>query len=306
MKKISTLKLFSLLFIALLLTWRADAFAGSKIIKVLTYNIAGLPKKINKVRFKRIKEILEQRKLDGTYPDVLLFQEAFTEKSQKAFRDLSPEKIFKGPRSNIFGRKIFSSGTYIVSDHEFLATERKSYRGKCAGWDCFANKGIAFAKVKIDGIPFPIDIVTTHMQSNSKVSDKKASKARKKQIAVIEEFFEKYVDETVPMILAGDINLKPDNPRKPHYGIFKESISADELTAINSGNYCLKNPSLCKIDPETKTEEIYEDTHDHQFFRATPEVKVEPVFLSRNFREVFEGDPLSDHYGYEVHYKISW
>jgi hypothetical protein len=35
-------------------------------------------------------------------------------------------------------------------------------------------------------------------------------------------------------------------------------------------------------------------------------VRIEPVRLIRNFTEPFEGGGLSDHWGYEVRYRISW
>ena len=59
-----------------------------------------------------------------------------------------------------------NSGLTILSN--FPIEERSSqpfYRGACGGYDCLANKGILLVAITIPGVPEPIEIFTTHMNS---------------------------------------------------------------------------------------------------------------------------------------------
>ena len=59
---------------------------------------------------------------------------------------------------------------------------------------------------------------------------------------------------------------------------------------------------------QTDWTDVWKSSHDRHFYyqpEGSP-LRIEPVRLIRNFTEKWHGDFLSDHWGYEVHYRISW
>lgn len=92
---------------------------------------------------------------------------------------------------------------------------------------------------------------------------------------------------------------------------FEKSLAS---SALFSGPCCRSiQPDLCVLAPFADSERFLMKRDQH--FIAAPTqgsnltespVRIEPVRAELVFREPVNGRELSDHWGYEVHYRISW
>ncbi len=73
---------------------------------------------------------------------------------------------------------------------------------------------------------------------------------------------------------------------------------------MDAGESCLGNKTLCLVAEGTKEEELLYRTNDKQFYDGNEAVSLTPIWMARNFDELLDGRPLSDHLGYEVHYEV--
>lgn len=291
-----------------------------KSLKILSYNINGLPSplKRNKPKlFQYIKNNILQQIEEGDEPDIILLQEAFTKSSRKHLinnlnhypyiirgnKAKTPsleqvETCRKRGKSNCSSGKILDSGIYILSKFPILEWDRVMFGKHCAGFDCFSNKAVFYFKVFIPWVG-EIDLFTTHMNASGKMagSKKKNLKAKIGQIAKVKTIYVRNRNKDLPMIFAGDVNL---HPNKVLYDEFKEAIEA-----VNVGEECLKSES-CVVHQDTQEEEIFEWTNDQHFSQDGTELSVVPVYLERGYRDPVLEDKKqrlpSDHYSYEVHY----
>jgi endonuclease/exonuclease/phosphatase family metal-dependent hydrolase len=296
-------------FIALLS--QASMAAGSKEIRVLAYNIKGLPGiagGYNKSRFTEIGKMLLERRKNGTAPDFVLLQESFMKNTQPV-RDIAQyPHIVKGPNDeNEFDEngkkfsKIFNAGLYIMSNHPLSDANKMIFGKPCNSWDCRSNKGLQSVVADVPGLPFKLIIANTHMQAGGKNDVN-----RMKQMDTANRFIRKFAS-TGPMIFAGDFNTVPNLPSYPYWFQTSELKSA--------GEYCLNpNQTDCIVKPGTDIDWVVQLTKDHHFYRegvaetaeGDVQVTITPLTVERNFTEIHEDKPLSDHMGYEVLYRISW
>jgi endonuclease/exonuclease/phosphatase family metal-dependent hydrolase len=296
-------------FIALLS--QASMAAGSKEIRVLAYNIKGLPGiagGYNKSRFTEIGKMLLERRKNGTAPDFILLQESFMKNTQ-IVRDIPQYPyVVKGPNAeNEYDEngkkfsKIFNGGIYIMSLHPLSNSNKLIFGKPCNSWDCKSNKGLQSVLAEIPGLPFKLIIANTHMQAG-----RKHEVSRIKQMDIANRFIKK-VASIGPMIFAGDFNTKPDRASYAQWF---------EISGLKSaGEYCLNpNQTDCIVKPGTDKDWVVQLTNDHHFYRegvaetaeGDVQVTITPLTVERNFTEIHEDKPLSDHMGYEVLYRISW
>ncbi len=295
----------------------------TKTLKVLSYNINGLPfplKARKKPLFIYIREELKKREIIGRAPDIILIQEAFTKKAYKHLisqldypyvlkgnisKTPSKERLEKCKEEGIrpkkcYSNKLLNSGLYVLSKYPILNWDRVNFGSSCSGFDCFSNKAGIY--LEVDGGKFGnIDIFTTHMNASGKAigGKRKMIAAKIEQIEKVEAFYQKNRKPKNPMVFAGDVNL---HPNKELYDEFQSAIES-----INAGEYCL-SVNNCEIHPRTETEEIFEWTNDQHFIQNGKSKSISPVYLERGFRDPVQDDKKgrlpSDHYSYEVHYKI--
>ena len=293
---------------------------------VLSYNINALPsplKRHKKPLLKRIAQILQQRRDEGTQPAVVVLQEAFDKDSEIIMRETGYKYVLKGPgrksglkRSqsswDVQGansythsakpQKLTSSGMYILSDYEITNPVFYSFdNSACAGIDCLANKAIIAVELTIPGYTQKLQLVTTHLNSNKSAKVPKALRraAHKKQTDILSHFLDKTTRTDWPLIMAGDFNTG----QPARYTYFKKKIKAHD-----AGEICLATPQVCTLGHGTRAAEIV-GNDDTQLFRSavlhsSQDVYLTPRKISRNFREKIDGRPLSDHLGYEVRYAL--
>jgi endonuclease/exonuclease/phosphatase family metal-dependent hydrolase len=274
----------------------APAAQHTRELVVLSYNVKSLPMLGGADRQRQIGRLLARRRARGEEPQVVLLQEAFSEDAE-AIRKRAGYRFdaTSGTPSVMFSNP---SGLEILSDHPIVAQYGRSF-DDCAGADCLARKSVLGVTLQIPGMPVPLRVFNTHLQAHE-VNES----VRKNQIDDIDIFLRRIGFGPEPAIFGGDLNFQP---RDRSYRKFLRSLSFFTET----GRYCL-DVSTCRIavgdDGRTDLNDVWKTSHDRQYFYAPKgsHVRIEPVGLTRNFTEPYEGQPLSDHWGYEVRYRISW
>lgn len=268
----------------------------SVVLKVLTYNIRGLPLIADLDRLGRIGEILAERRRRGEEPDVVVLQEAFVEESRRVRSRAGYPYVVDGRRD---GRFLIAngSGLEILSNHPILDRYGRSF-DDCAFPECLVSKSIFGVTLQHPELPEPLRVFTTHLQADSRNES-----VRRNQIDDIAVFLSRIGFGRELAVFAGDFNFKP---RHASYHKFLR-----ELPVVDAGAACLAAPGACRVvvgDGGTERNDVWKTTHDRQFFYLPPgsELRIEPARVVRNFTERFEGGSLSDHWGYEVHYRIRW
>ncbi len=297
-------------------------------LSIMTYNIEGLtwPARSGRAPFlQKINEELIRMESSGLLPDVIVFQEAFSStalrtaaasphpvfalgpkrRSKSSFAktedpDLSRRNILRGE----WGLKVFGSGLAVASRFPVSEVAEEPFGPRsCAGWDCLSNKGMLLIRVHLPGYSTPLEIVTTHMNSqrSSGVSQTKQAASHRVQSAQLASFIDQYSLDASPLVIAGDFNMRGSPER------FEEFERQNGFMLAR--RHCLENN---KSEPETSCEiamswdgdEPWMDTQDLQIFDDGVDIKIRPVMLEAWFDGEDSGGKLSDHDAYIVTYAL--
>jgi endonuclease/exonuclease/phosphatase family metal-dependent hydrolase len=236
----------------LLATLLSPEFAFCEQLKVVTYNIWGLPSPLlrHPERFNDLANTLNT--LDA---DIILIQEAFTKRA-RALTQLSNFRYFAwGPSSKLLH---FSSGLLVLSKYPILETQTMTY-SKCGGFDCFANKGALYARVLLpDGKM--ISVFDTHLNANGH------SAVRYHQASELITFVRRY-SSGLPAIVGGDFNgdkpsflntfVRTLTARNAHAEFVHEhhDVSKEELDGFTANPRI--NPFLNATDPSYRLDHIF-------------------------------------------------
>ena len=297
-------------------------------ISVLIYNVWGLPWPVASNRrdpIKKIGEILGEMRMAGTEPDIVLLQEAFTMKSQPILELGGYPNIVGGPARGdasvklskeeapefVKGRSIWkgeklgkwlNSGVAILSNFPIEERDALPFRRRaCAGFDCMANKGMLVAAIHVPGVPEPIEIFTTHMNSKdaSGVSPERSLIAHNLQVDEVRNYlFAEINDDGRALIAGGDFNTRGDRKRL-------DSLTANAYEPIVRF-YCTKSEDRCDIRMSYDGDEPWLDTQDLQVFFPGDRIDVRPIAIEALFDEPVDGQMLSDHDAYLVEYRLTW
>lgn len=269
-------------------------------LKILTYNVKGLPLITDLDRLKRIGEVLAERRRLGDEPDVVVLQEAFVRKAKRVRSRAGYPYVARGPEeaTGVFAN---ASGLEILSNHPILAGYGRSF-DDCSFPECFVGKSILGVTLALPGVPEPVQVFTTHLQA-----DTRNEAVRRNQIDDITAFLTRIPFGQEPAIFAGDFNFKP---KHASYHKFLR-----EMPVADAGAACLGAAGACEIvlgaGARLDERDVWKTSNDRQFYYQPPAstLRIEPVRVIRNFTEPVdggEGGYLSDHWGYEVHYRIRW
>lgn len=301
-----------------------DGLTASMRLDVLTYNIEGLPDSLRSGRAARLREIgeilAELRRL-GEAPDIVMFQEVFSGSARKAVQATGYPTLVPGPgarqrppRSNgpkipgrrnprrgEIGLKLAPSGLVIATEFPLLQASAQPFgRSSCAGLDCLSNKGLAKARIYIPGLPSPIDLYTTHMNSTgaSRVPEARHLAAHARQASEIGDYLAAHTSASIPVIFAGDFNMRSAPAR------FETFEAVHGLQLVHS--FCLADRDHCDVRISWDGDAPWLDTQDLQLFASGSVLTVRPVRIE----SLFDGSPgsprLSDHDALRVIYELSW
>ncbi len=306
------------------ITYSPDGQTAHAQIDVLTYNIEGLPWPARRNRAPFLREIAERLaafRAQGKGPQIIVFQEVFSNAASRAVVDAGYQSITAGPRARstqdpntegpLPGRSritkgeirtnFLSSGLVTVTDWPIVSTRYRPFaRGSCAGFDCLSNKGVLHAEIAIPGVPGTIDVFNTHMQARraSRVSEERHAPAHHRQTAELSSFVDSTGDPDRPTIVAGDFNMRNSDIR---WELFKRKITMD-----NVHRFCAEHADECAVLQDWDHPDQWRRVQDKHFFAAGEIVKIQPVQAEGMFDDGPSGPVLSDHEGFRVVYDLSW
>lgn len=291
---------------------------------VLTYNIEGLGWPARSGRAKDLEEIgkrLAALRSSGTAPDIVLFQEMFSGPAKKAVEATGYPAIITGPRrttrayksnrdplpgrSNLrlgeWGVHLTGSGLAIASSFPITHVDMRAYgRKSCAGIDCLANKGVVLARVAIPGVPIPVDVYNTHMNSRdaSKAPAERNIAAHDRQALEASEFIDNTHNDAFPVIFGGDFNMRHSEERWENFSRYQYLMLVHRI--------CADPGSGCDVRMSWDGDEPWMDTQDLQFFNHGVGVSLRPIRVEAMFDGGTDSPVLSDHDGFLVTYQLSW
>jgi endonuclease/exonuclease/phosphatase family metal-dependent hydrolase len=298
----------------------------STTLSVLIYNIEGLPWPARRNRgplIDRIADELARMRARGASPDVVLLQEAFTKRganiglkagylnqvqgplagdaptqSEATAGHAGGRQFWKGERSG----KLLNAGLYVLSDYPVVAVHRRAFsKHACAGFDCLAAKGVLLVRVRVPGVPAPVDIMTTHMNSAGRAAGvplERTLAAHRFQTLESARFIESARDPENPLILGGDFNMKRSPDRLAYFLTMKPYAIVRQ--------WCTERPGACDVRMSWDGDAPWLDTQDLQAFDNGASVKLRPVRVEALFDGPDAGGKLSDHDAYLVNYRLSW
>ena len=301
-----------------------DAQRISTTLSVLTYNIEGLGWPARSGRGPHLQQIgahLAAMRKAGDAPDIVLFQEMFSGSAKQAVADTGYPAIASGPRrttraqgstkealpgrSHIkrgeVGLHFSGSGLAVASRYPIIAVKKRAYgRKSCAGFDCLSNKGVMLARIAIPGVPTPIDIYDTHMNSRgaSRAPAPRNLAAHERQALEASAFIDATHDDAYPLIFGGDFNMRHSEPRWENFSRYQ---SLDLVHRV-----CVDPASGCDVRMSWDGDEPWMDTQDLQFFWPGDVVSIRPIRVEAMFDGGPSGPELSDHDGFLVTYELSW
>lgn len=302
----------------------ADGGMATTTLSVLTYNVEGLtwPARTGRApSLRAIGDRLAALRVAGQAPDIILFQEMFSGAAKRAVAATGYPAIVTGPRrttrardvtrkalpgkSDIkrgeIGLHLTGSGLAIASRYPIIDGAMHAYgRRSCAGIDCLANKGVVLARVAIPGVPTPIDIYDTHMNSRgaSRAPAHRNLAAHDRQSLEASAFIARTHDHGYPVIFGGDFNMRHSEQRWDNFSRYQ---SLDLVHRV-----CADPASDCDVRLSWDGDAPWMDTQDLQFFWPGDQVAIRPIRVEAMFDGGSSGPQLSDHDGFLVTYRLSW
>jgi endonuclease/exonuclease/phosphatase family metal-dependent hydrolase len=296
-------------------------------LRVMTYNIEGLPWPVRVSRRPFLRELgrqLARMRVQGEAADIILIQEAFSGAAGQAISLAGYANRVRGPtggsprarpsrdapaaltgkrkmaRGEGFG-SLLSGGLYILSDYPITATASRPFRrGECAGIDCLAKKGVQWARIQIPGTPSPIDVFNTHLQSRGSagVSRHRSLQAHRLQVNEVSRFISAYRVVDHPMIFGGDFNMRNSEKRFEHFDFAKPWPLVHR--------YCADRANGCRVLASWDGDAPWMDTQDLLGFDHGATVRITPTQVETLFDQPWRGRPLADHDALLVTYRLSW
>lgn len=282
----------------------ATVFNQKTTLQVTSYNIKGLPSFLLGTDYQDSRYPLIGKLLAGpassvtgttalaTGPEIVLLQEAFSDQTPLLLASAGFPHSARGPAAtSVLG---VDSGLYILSRYPIVEQAERAFgKEHCLSWDCMANKGVQFARIAVPGLPKPVEVYNTHLQAG-----REDSAARRAQVKVLLEFFQKHHQTGSPVIFAGDFNFRPGLGQQSYLDF------SNGTKFTHAGKFCLDNG--CSQSPDEGWHGVWARAVDHQFFRTGEGMEVLPLSVKRTYREPVEGLRLSDHPAHEVRYEFRW
>ena len=178
-------------------------------LKVITWNIAGLPNYFNLHGNPelRIEKIIN--KLKSQNADIICLQEVFTASLIKSIKSAFRDEYFT--RSSTIRRNYKWLGSGLVTlfrKSKFSIRNLKFYHFKyTSGEDKMANKGLQIFSVYSYQLKKMIIVINTHLNNPDAILSryKNSLKVTKNQVLVVKQLLDNYKDKYT--ILGGDLNI---------------------------------------------------------------------------------------------------
>ncbi len=282
--------------------------------KIISYNLKGIPPLFksdvytenNEQRALVFANYLKSRLQQNTAADVVLLQEVFdptflwTLIKNSGYSHYYTDYSDNYTLSNVFsgGAKAVPSGLLILSKHPIIKSGFHSFPYTlCALNDCYAKKGVLWAKIQKAGMPFPIDIFNTHLQASTTQES-----VREKQIKNMEDFVSDRVNNADAVFFGGDFNFRMNESYQT------DDIFVDLFEQQDSFLSCLEASDCQSFFRGTRVRNEI-GLLDHVFYKADSHVDIK-VLQVRSTEETLnlngKVSHLSDHPMLELSYKLRW
>ena len=306
----------------------AGASPAPATLSVMTYNLEGLTWPARTGRRPSLEAIGREfaaMEAAGTLPDVIVFQEAFSTSALRTAASTGHTHFVHGPRAwarsglsktrdpvlrkrnylrGEWGIRTMGSGLAVASRYPITAVFMQPYGPtSCAGWDCLANKAALLVRIELPGHADPVEIATTHMNSQgaSKAPPEKHLAAHQAQSEELAAFLDRASTPESPLILAGDFNMRKSPERfdtfERHHGY---QLARRHCIAARGGD----GDPPCDIRISFDGDAPWMDTQDLQIFDDGKRIALRPVRIEAWFDGPDSGGRLSDHDAYIVTYAI--
>jgi len=308
----------------LAVTMSADGQEKIATLSVLTYNLEGLGWPARSGRARELKDIgvrLNAMREADDAPDVILFQEMFSPAAKRAVAASGYPAIVPGPRRTTprtggqgermpgsakplkgeVGLRLLGGGLAIASRYPIVDHAAEAYGSRaCAGFDCLANKGVMLARILLPGVPGPVDVYNTHMNSRgaSGVTEARNREAHARQAARASGFIAATENAAHPLIFGGDFNMRHSEAR------WEEFSAYHPLTLVHE--VCIDPAARCDVRMSWDGDEPWMDTQDLQFFAGGTALSLRPIRVETLFDGRPDSPRLSDHDGFLVTYELRW
>jgi endonuclease/exonuclease/phosphatase family metal-dependent hydrolase len=255
--------------------------AGELILDVLTYNVFLLPVLPDS---QGVRAPLMAEQLGGF--DVVLLQEAHSNRHRDmVLRGLADDYPY---RSQVLGRDRWlkqDGGVVILSRWPIEAERERLFGPLCEGRDCWADKGVLYARINKEGRRF--HVFATHLQSGG---DARAT--RERQMAAIRALIDELaLPEDEPVLIGGDLNT--DRFSDPASGAFTRMmliLGAAQPEPPSGGAH---EPTY---DPlRNPLSRGWRGRHIDYLLYATDHLRPDEAFTEVR-RVAADGQPLSDHF----------
>ncbi len=304
-------------------------------LSVMTYNVEGLPWPMRLGRsaaLSRIADRLTMLRRVGRQPHIVMLQEAFSEDAKRIGAQSGYRYVVHGPSSAMAGApaatpgdaafvtagrllkgetmgKWLDSGLMILSDYPVVAVRQLAYPTyACAGYDCMANKGAVMAMVAVPGVPVPVSVVNTHLNSRaaSGVASDRSLYAYRRQIDALRPFLQANLMPGSPLIVAGDFNVGKAPDRVAYFrsqaARWGRGAGAGELT--DALHACAGPGTTCEATLSADAHKAMARGKDMQIMAPGAQVALAPRGVAVPFGHEADGSMLSDHIGYIVYYGV--
>jgi len=281
---------------AIILLHLGLSLASATELKVLTYNVWGLPGRLIQ-KPERLAAIARVAPLLGA--DVIGFEETFNGITEVLARMKDYPHIVRGPGAD---RLRFSSGLLLVSRWPILSSAHISF-SSCHGTDCFSQKGVVFARVQL---PWgEVDFYLTHMNAAG------GEAVRTQQLSELSIFMADHSPDgryRRPVIVFGDFNFEAASA---NYNRMRQ------LTGTNDAHsdYVAANRDLPPVARNGYTSDPTRNSN--QFGRLNPPKRIDFILYKSStqnrltvktsslaFDAPVDGMHLSDHFGVSVQFQV--
>jgi hypothetical protein len=274
----------------------------------------------------KIAHALRSLRDKGLEPDIILLQEAFLPVVSEIADiagypnwvagpgpdDLGPKYSDRASAAFVENRNFWKgekwgkrqpSGLLVASDFQIVEHIKfPFFEWECAGFDCLANKGLTLTRLRIQGLPDLLEVVTAHYNAKgaSGVPIERAHEAHRLQVDAALEFLRTTSNFDLPAIWGGDMNMRRSEDRIRYF----IQQTGDGLNEVSS--YCVDNPDRCDLNIGDNSDQPWFQTQDLQGWADGVRVSIEPTRMEEIFDEPEDGKMLSDHNGFLVVYRLSW
>lgn len=300
-------------------------------LRILTYNVRGLPWPIAEERSAQLAEIgarLATLRRQNQHPSVVLLQEAFTSTAEAIGRNGGYRYSASGPAADEHdpvalreGDRIFlagasalkgetagkweGSGLRIFSDFPIVSVSRIAFPAfACAGYDCLANKGALLVTLSVPGRG-RVQVLTTHLNARgaSGVPEERSFAAYTRQVDLLDLFIKEHADPALPLVVAGDFNVGGAPGRRST--LFTRAAGWNALEGGSGGEGLRACMAKTAVDRRDDAQEIIRRSRDFQFFYSGQQAALTAEHAEIPFGRAPDGAMLSDHLGFSVTYRLS-